>query len=145
MTDFARDKAPALPEPQVAAQSTNHEEPLDVDNTEKGFTQVDSQNGPRSDAHSAGNDDDEKRPEANRLKSYATNTSVGTQVIEPPPGKKPWYKKINPLRWGSIPPVPETRGPSREHTAGFFSLLYFQWIAPLMAVSILFSVRKSRF
>jgi ATP-binding cassette subfamily C (CFTR/MRP) protein 1 len=49
-------------------------------------------------------------------------------------GKKKWYKKMNPLKWGEKPPVPETRLPSREYSAGFFSRLTFQWMAPLMTV-----------
>jgi ATP-binding cassette subfamily C (CFTR/MRP) protein 1 len=151
MTDFARDKAPALPEPQAAVQSTNHEEPIDADNIENNFTEKDfidgSQNGsfPGSDVHDAEKGekgDGEKRPDVNRLTSHATNTSVGTQVTESPVEKKPWYKNLNPLRWGAVPPVPETRSPSREHTAGFFSLIYFQWMAPLMAVSITPFVRR---
>jgi ATP-binding cassette subfamily C (CFTR/MRP) protein 1 len=139
MTDFSSDKAPAIPEPQAAAQSTNHEEPLDVDNTEKDFIDSSSQNGsfPSSERHGFKDEDEEKRPKVNRLESHATNTSVGTQVTEAPPEQKPWYKKANPLRWGAIPPVPETRSPSREHTASFFSLIYFQWMAPMMAVSAL--------
>ncbi|KAL2760620.1 hypothetical protein ACRALDRAFT_2056656, partial [Sodiomyces alcalophilus JCM 7366] len=67
--------------------------------------------------------------------SQATQTSRVTStrsrtVVE----HKPWYKTPNPLRWGRIPPVPTERTVSREHTAGFFSLLVFQWMAPLMSV-----------
>lgn len=49
-------------------------------------------------------------------------------------GEKKWYKRMNPLKWGDNPPVPETRLPSREYSAGFFSQLTFQWMAPLMTV-----------
>lgn len=55
-----------------------------------------------------------------------TKSSVG--------GKKKWYKKMNPLKWGSKPPVPESRSPSREYSAGIFSRLTFQWMSPLMVV-----------
>ncbi|KAJ4300867.1 ATP-binding cassette transporter yor1 [Kalmusia sp. IMI 367209] len=48
--------------------------------------------------------------------------------------RKKWYKNMNPLRWGEKPSVPETRLPSREYNAGFFSRLTFQWMAPLMTV-----------
>jgi hypothetical protein len=51
-------------------------------------------------------------------------------------GKKRWYKKINPLKWGPKPPVPQKRDVCPEYRAGWFSLLTFQWIAPLMTVSI---------
>lgn len=51
--------------------------------------------------------------------------------------KKKWYRKINPLKWGPKPPVPETRLPSREYSAGFFSRVTFQWMAPLMTVRVI--------
>lgn len=49
-------------------------------------------------------------------------------------GKKKWYKRLNPLKWGEIPPVPETRLASAEYSAGLFSRLTFQWMASLMVV-----------
>ncbi|KAJ5724696.1 hypothetical protein N7493_006424 [Penicillium malachiteum] len=51
--------------------------------------------------------------------------------------KKRWYKRMNPLRWQAPPPVPEERTISREHEAGFFSTVYFQWMSPLMRVGYL--------
>ncbi|OTB05798.1 hypothetical protein M426DRAFT_72650 [Hypoxylon sp. CI-4A] len=82
---------------------------------------------------------DEKRIDREELKhtqSYATDTSAITRTTTRAsvPAKKPWYKTPNPLRWGSIPPVPEERQVSREYEAGFFSRLTFQWMAPLMNV-----------
>jgi len=81
--------------------------------------------------------DNEKRPQIAHTKSYATTNSGMTRsdsnVTTPPVVNKPWYKQPNPLRWGGIPPVPEVREVSREYTASFFSLVYFQWIAPIMA------------
>ncbi|QSZ29358.1 hypothetical protein DSL72_003872 [Monilinia vaccinii-corymbosi] len=78
----------------------------------------------------------EKRPEMKQVQSYATSNSVITRTdshVDHPAVKEAWYKKINPLRWGAIPPVPETRTPSKEYTASFLSLLYFQWMAPIMS------------
>ncbi|KAI0379954.1 ATP-binding cassette transporter protein YOR1-like protein [Hypomontagnella monticulosa] len=81
---------------------------------------------------------DEKRAGREELKhtqSYATDTSAVTRTTSRasvPVAKKPWYKTPNPLRWGSIPPVPKEREVSREYRAGFFSKLTFQWMAPLM-------------
>ncbi|KAL5600181.1 ATP-binding cassette transporter yor1 [Fusarium odoratissimum] len=60
--------------------------------------------------------------------SAITPTTSGTQAQQ----KKPWHKKLNPLRWGSPPPVPEKPVQSREHDAGFLSKLTFQWMGPLM-------------
>lgn len=48
---------------------------------------------------------------------------------------KRWYKKLNPLKRGKKPPVPETRAVCREYQASWFSLITFQWMAPLMTVS----------
>ncbi|KAI1636918.1 P-loop containing nucleoside triphosphate hydrolase protein [Biscogniauxia mediterranea] len=84
---------------------------------------------------------DGKRAEREELKvtqSYATDASgltrTTTRGSAPTQPKKPWYKTPNPLRWGSIPPVPKERVISREYQAGFFSKLTFQWMAPLMSV-----------
>lgn len=49
--------------------------------------------------------------------------------------KKKWYKRLNPLKWGEKPPVPEERTVSREYGASFLSMLTFQWMAPIMRVS----------
>ncbi|KAK4142388.1 P-loop containing nucleoside triphosphate hydrolase protein [Dichotomopilus funicola] len=45
--------------------------------------------------------------------------------------------RFNPLRWrnsGKIPEVPSERQVSREENAGFWSLLSFAWLSPLMSV-----------
>ena len=80
-----------------------------------------------------------EREELKRSQSYATDLSVLTRTTTrqsaPPPAPKPWYKTPNPLRWGSIPPVPKEPQVSREYHAGFFSRLTFHWMAPLMSVS----------
>ncbi|OLN82088.1 Oligomycin resistance ATP-dependent permease YOR1-like protein 1 [Colletotrichum chlorophyti] len=79
---------------------------------------------------------DEKmvRPEMKSTKSHATDASIATTTTtRRQPESKPWYKTPNPLRWGGIPPVPEERIVSREYKAGFFSLLTFQWMAPMMS------------
>jgi hypothetical protein len=73
-------------------------------------------------------------------RSYATDTSAATGVTglsrtnttEKP---KSWHARFNPLRWRAAPPVPEERGSSQEHSAGFFSLLTFHWMGSLMSVS----------
>ncbi|KAI0012833.1 ATP-binding cassette transporter protein YOR1-like protein [Xylariaceae sp. FL0662B] len=76
-----------------------------------------------------------EREELNRTQSYATDTSAAlhtTTRADIPIAKKPWYKTPNPLRWGPIPSVPQERQVSREYSAGFFSKMTFQWMAPLM-------------
>lgn len=132
------DKAHNQDPPRAVVENT---EPIAVGNSEKEFVDLIDDNGPLSSNHESEKGGDEKRPEAERLRSYATNTSGFTRTdshVEVVAPKKPWFERANPLRWGGIPPVPESRGPSREHTAGFFSLVYFQWIAPLMAVCYCF-------
>ena len=71
------------------------------------------------------------RPTLTRLQSSATGISEVSQAA--PPKKRTLWERINPLK-RNPPPVPETRGPSREHNAGFFSALTFQWVTPLMKV-----------
>lgn len=70
-----------------------------------------------------------------------TQTTTGTVSALPldtqpddSPGKKPWYKRLNPLKRGKAIPVPADRTVSREYGANILSLLTFQWMAPLMKV-----------
>ncbi len=62
----------------------------------------------------------------------ATEYSISTVGEDVIPKQRPWYREKNPLKWGKIPPVPEEREVSREHTAGVLSRLTFQWMAPVM-------------
>jgi ATP-binding cassette, subfamily C (CFTR/MRP), member 1 len=50
--------------------------------------------------------------------------------------QKKWYKRLNPLKWGPIPPAPEKRSVSRELNASILSIITFQWMSPLMKVSL---------
>lgn len=76
--------------------------------------------------------------ELDRTRSTATDGSAITQATTTPSQTTPprkWYQRLNPLRWGSVPPIPAERNPSPEHTAGFLSLLTFSWMGGLMTVS----------
>ncbi|KAJ5384831.1 ABC transporter integral membrane type 1 [Penicillium concentricum] len=70
-----------------------------------------------------------------------TNTSRSSEAktsdLDVQPPKKKWYRRLNPLRMRKIPPVPTERSVSREHGASFFSVISFQWMAPLMKVGYL--------
>lgn len=55
--------------------------------------------------------------------------------LQPPTQKRKWYRKLNPMRWQTPPPVPEDRVASREHGASLLSIICFQWMSPLMRVS----------
>lgn len=120
-------------DPSAAFQDPNSPEPVDVDGEEKDDIEVPHHSPLRHDDSRSVSNSNEKKPPIDRAISYATNASVPESHIEET--KKAWYKQINPLRWGEIPPVPEKRVVSREYNASFLSLVYFQWIAPLMQVS----------
>lgn len=86
-----------------------------------------------------GKETQETHEEVRRMQSAATDFSVTTQATSHHPSgadkaKRPWHDKLNPLKWGSIPPVPEEREVSREYKAGFFSQLFFSWQASMMIV-----------
>lgn len=51
-----------------------------------------------------------------------------------PPAKQSWSEKINPLKKKNKPPIPQERTVCPEYNASFFSLLTFQWMAPIMSV-----------
>lgn len=69
--------------------------------------------------------------------SYATDASATARQQSNIPEKpeKPWYGKLNPLRWGRVPNVPDERTVSGEYGANWLSLLTFEWMTPLMMVS----------
>ncbi|KAM0204425.1 hypothetical protein ACHAPI_000183 [Fusarium lateritium] len=84
-------------------------------------------------AYGVNEKDESKLADLEEVKTGATEASTIAPVRSGPrPEKKSQHKKLNPLRWGSPPPVPEKQIKSREHDAGFLSKLTFQWMGPLM-------------
>ncbi|KAK0642289.1 ABC transporter C family member 10 [Lasiodiplodia hormozganensis] len=83
---------------------------------------------------------DEKVPSPGIEKSasYSSNTSAASDDdVDAKSSSAPhdgWLDRANPLKRSNKPPVPTERDVSREYGAGFFSLLTFQWMAPLMSV-----------
>ncbi|KAK5109732.1 hypothetical protein LTR62_006572 [Meristemomyces frigidus] len=78
-----------------------------------------------------------RRQPLERTASTWTGTSAATSVAvaqPPPPRKRTLYQRLNPLKHAVPPPIPEQRAQNREYTAGIFSIIYFQWMAPLMSV-----------
>lgn len=63
----------------------------------------------------------------------STTTNTTLSVESQSKVKKPWYKRLNPLKKSTKPPIPKERIVSREYGASFLSLLTFQWMAPLMS------------
>ncbi|KAK4540267.1 hypothetical protein LTR36_009672 [Oleoguttula mirabilis] len=121
------------------------EEPLEVVSSESSTNQekiVDKEAVEESSSSHSEDDNNGKtlRPPVGRTESTwttTTGTSVATSIADAEqqaPRKQTWGEKINPLKSKNLPPVPDVRQPSREWTAGFFSLLTFQWMAPLMSV-----------
>lgn len=99
--------------------------------------------GSRRSSSAGGDNDDDGNGRTNRLvatKSFATDTSVATgrEPLPHVPADRPWYKKMNPLRWGGVPPVPDEREVSGEYKASFFSKVTWSWMTPLMVVSPIF-------
>jgi ATP-binding cassette subfamily C (CFTR/MRP) protein 1 len=94
----------------------------------------------------------EKRSTRGNLQRLQSNTSGVTEYSDEVTstkstrtGKKKWYKRANPLKWGTKPEVPKTREVSPEYHAGFFSRLTFQWMAPIMTVCNVLDGRPLRF
>ncbi|KAJ5287805.1 hypothetical protein N7478_003491 [Penicillium angulare] len=83
-------------------------------------------------------------PEASSGRSASVENPKAPQLdvmsFESPKKKQKWYNRLNPVRWQTPPPVPEERSVSREYGAGFFSIITFQWMSPLMNVGYLRSL-----
>ncbi|TQV91051.1 ABC metal ion transporter [Cordyceps javanica] len=120
----------------LAAAVAEQEEPASVGNTR------DMQASDKSDSAESHSIDNEK-PHApsdslnlNELtvtQTNATDASVGTTATGlPPQEKKTWKQKLNPLRWGGVPEIPQERIISREYGASIFSQVFFNWMTPLM-------------
>ena len=77
-------------------------------------------------------------PETQRVRRTVTSSTALSQITSNESRAaattpvKPWYKRLNPLKWGKKPPVPKERTVSPEYSAGFFSKLMFQWMGPIM-------------
>jgi hypothetical protein len=124
-----KEKEWRLGDPEVAARDTKEYEPI---KTEPVATGAEKDLEASHDTRSA-------RGNLSRLQSRSSGFSDASSDITDAKsstiGKKRWYKKANPLRWGPKPPVPKTREVCPEYQAGWFSLITFQWMAPLMTVS----------
>ncbi|KAL9612812.1 MAG: hypothetical protein Q9167_002595 [Letrouitia subvulpina] len=121
--DGRQEKEYSSTDPVAAAETTNTSEPVATEPLQQVV----------SDSTSFST---EEKPVAER--TLTTTTTRSTLTVEStlsstvPP--KPWYKRLNPLKRRTPPPVPKERIVSREYNAGFLSMLTFQWMAPLMHV-----------
>jgi hypothetical protein len=133
-----KEKEWKLSEPNASAESTKEYAPI------------------KAEPKASGNEKDleasiEKGSTKGGLSRFQTGTSTYSDAssdvtdAKSSVGKKKWYKRANPLKWGPKPPVPKERGVCPEYQAGWFSLLTFQWMAPLMTVSTIAPPKQSRF
>ena len=141
-----QEKEYASTDPVGAAHQTNASEPVATEplqyvgttdrtnNHESGATEPLQYVGSDSDLSSSDQDKKGTRPNVTRTLTTTTTTSSMTAESRDaePQKKKPWYKRLNPLKSSTKPPVPKERRISREYGAPFLSLLTFQWMAPLM-------------
>lgn len=149
MSDPAGEKEPKAPDVLAASVQPLHEPHATGTDSDSVFKGKESDSDKIERVHDSDGDaddddgdaaNDRQRPALNTIKSYATGTSAATRtstlgVTE----QRPWYRNLNPLKWGDAPPLPEERMVSREYNAGFFSKLTFEWMSPLMTVSGTFS------
>ncbi|PNP37043.1 hypothetical protein TGAMA5MH_11060 [Trichoderma gamsii] len=133
MADPGEEKETQAPKAVANSNAINIESPSDSGSESGNAVHLNEKHGDdieRIESRSDQEDDKPKEPLA-ATRSYATDASVATTPA-PRYAEKPWYKKLNPMRWGAIPEVPKERIVSREYEAGFFSRLTFQWVNPLM-------------
>ena len=109
-------------------------EPLEYASTDSISESDEAAPSEKSPDHAVYDKDD--RPQAHRTTTTtstafsALSTEAALSTIEKPP--KPWYRRLNPLKWSKEPPIPKKRVVCPEYNAGFFSMLTFQWMSPLM-------------
>ena len=119
------EKEYASTDPVGAVNATNSSEPVAT----KPLQYV----GSESDLSSS-HQEPEKMGEAEVHRTVTATTTTSTLTVESQRQKrKPWYKRLNPLKKSIKPPIPKERSVSREYEASFLSQLTFQWMAPLMS------------
>ncbi|EON64929.1 hypothetical protein W97_04163 [Coniosporium apollinis CBS 100218] len=108
----------------AAATSTNHAEPV--------ATEPLKQVSRESELNPETQMDPEKGRRFDRTASSGTSSEEDVVERKDATNTTPWYKRLNPLRRNTKPPIPQERGVSPEYGASFLSLLTFQWMSPLM-------------
>ena len=95
------------------------------------------------------NEDGLKKKESLAARRYQTQSSAATDFDDDDDAattdlsrtttkstiRKPWYRRLNPLRRGRKPSVPAERTVSPEYRASWLSKLTFHWMEPMMRVS----------
>lgn len=91
---------------------------------------------PANDDDAPRDDDKATEPVLAQARSHTTSASGAPTISTMTNEQKPWYRNWNPLRWGSVAPVPKERVISPEAQAGVWSRLIFSWVGPVMVVSL---------
>ena len=128
----------------AAANSTNHPEPIATEPLTRVGTEKELNAETQIELDSGGSEKHVHENTISRTDSAVSETSgddsdVKSEKKELP--KRSWGERLNPLKSKHKPPVPSERQQSREHGANIFSIITFQWIAPLMKVSV-FTINK---
>ena len=131
-----KEKEWRLNDQEVAANSTKEYEPIVTEPLEAVGTEKEL---------GANGDKQNSRKNLSRLQSGTSGISEFSEDTSDARSstiaqRKKWYKRMNPLKWGPKPPVPEKREISPEYGASFLSLFTFQWMGPIMTVSNAFSL-----
>jgi ATP-binding cassette subfamily C (CFTR/MRP) protein 1 len=139
---FAENNDTLAPTQEISQSEPVAEEPIRVGTAKElnEETVLDTEAVEEAEVSSSGDDvaKEKQRAQIQRTQStwtQGTGTSYASSVQhvdEQAPLKQTWGERLNPLKSRYPPPVPTERIPSREWKAGFFSVLYFQWINPLM-------------
>ncbi len=121
-------------DPIGAANATNSSEPIATEplqyvGTDSDLSISDPEKSPAKNVRRI-----TARTTSNAAASELSSQDDETKSTDQTWAKKAWYKRLNPLKSSRKPPVPKERSVSREYGASFFSLLTFQWMAPLMRV-----------
>ena len=143
MSEVAPEKDRVI-DPEVAASSVNQSEPATKGTLPLEYVNSDSDKSvsDKDRTLAAKSTEKSKRPDnfrrtTTRSTAFSATTDFDNEDDDPVTKRKPWYRKgLNPLRWGSLPPIPKERSTSREYEASFLSRLTFQWMSPLMAVRL---------
>ncbi|KAL8773161.1 MAG: hypothetical protein Q9209_001837 [Squamulea sp. 1 TL-2023] len=120
-----QEKEYASTDPVGSANDTNTAEPLATEPLQSVVSDTDSSSNAAT---------EKERPLADRTLTTTTTRSsitVGPQEVETGE-KRPWYRRLNPLKTRVPPAIPNERVVSREYNAGLWSRLTWQWMAPLM-------------
>ncbi|TKA30151.1 hypothetical protein B0A50_02870 [Salinomyces thailandicus] len=79
-------------------------------------------------------DDEDENDGVGNRSTTAGAAREGVQHARTQLDRDSWTHRLNPFEKKDIPPVPRQRGTCGEYNASILSLLYFQWIAPLLSV-----------